>query len=708
MLRPWLSVALATLLATSAGAQDLSGYSGFIRDEYVTYSTYPLELPVDQGKLKGRSTDSESTVQEVRFANGKATGSIRSRSASEGYSHLHLPEFVCLDRTRSDYTRFRGEQKLSRGSASGPAVCKASVEEKGVGMHCDVRLDDKETEVVTRHGGQQSSCEEWPSGSSGYTDTTHKPMEGFSSGFWMELPEGPLPSVLSGSQREDREPGTRTLSWMLVREGEYELVLEPEPDYATSWRPKAGATERERGNTLVIKATLKRKDGKALDLYAEEILFRLAQRSHEPGVMMNHPAPSAQSSPALPDLMFEPELNEPLDLEVRGTNGAEAVTRAGASYETVYVYVSSFDWGAHGTLTAEARLPSGERVAGRLAQSPGSYELHIPRRPSGDDPIAAGWRTAGEGRAGDALSDADGKPTGDGYPGDGLSLYEEYRGFSVNGKRVEGDPVRKELFLRNKVGGRALEGIANFAQRSGMRVHPELSDAEMDEGRVVNFNSTGQFQRVRQHAVILEMSAVRTDAIAVGGPGTPKSIQAIEFPLDLIIVSSFPKGYFTSTVGHELGHAVNIYHHGDTDPGKKRYRVVEGVVYESDASDESLTPDGKKAVTLLHEDGRPFDLAKVHVRKVPDVGVRQGQHSGQEHCMMRYDVARFHVRDDPAVLYFNSPPEVVGTTLCTRPEGSGVNTAGRLPAPRYGDAAKNRGTCAAQLCVNDAHGHSER
>ena len=83
-------------------------------------------------------------------------------------------------------------------------------------------------------------------------------------------------------------------------------------------RPSArrpGFDEQHRGNALVVKATLRRVDGKPLDLFMKQVTFRLSQRSHEPGVSMNFPSEEERASPPLPDLSFEEDLNAPLDLE---------------------------------------------------------------------------------------------------------------------------------------------------------------------------------------------------------------------------------------------------------------------------------------------------------------------------------------------------------------------------------------------------------
>jgi len=41
------------------------------------------------------------------------------------------------------------------------------------------------------------------------------------------------------------------------------------------------------------------------------------------------------------------------------------------------------------------------------------------------------------------VTDNESDPVADGHPGDGFSLYEEYRGFIIGGQHVEVDPKKK-------------------------------------------------------------------------------------------------------------------------------------------------------------------------------------------------------------------------------------------------------------------------
>jgi hypothetical protein len=86
------------------------------------------------------------------------------------------------------------------------------------------------------------------------------------------------------------------------------------------------------------------------------------------------------------------------------------------------------------------------------------------------------------------------------------------------------------------------------------------------------------------------------------------------------------------------------------------------------------------------------------------MGRDQGQHSGFENCIMRYDDSRtFEYRDREGFRFwqFNEP---LGKGLCTTGVGSGVNDENRKDEhkqARYGPALSGRGDCLHQIHVTD-------
>ncbi len=115
--------------------------------------------------------------------------------------------------------------------------------------------------------------------------------------------------------------------------------------------------------------------------------------------------------------------------------------------------------------------------------------------------VADAWKQQ-EGASGLAdESDDDAEPQGDPtVRGDGLTVYEEYRGFFENGEHFRSKPKEKELFVRDKIGGRTKRGIQVFVSATGLHVHHKLRDEELGEDRLINRNF-GYAHQTNQHGV---------------------------------------------------------------------------------------------------------------------------------------------------------------------------------------------------------------
>jgi hypothetical protein len=241
-----------------------------------------------------------------------------------------------------------------------------------------------------------------------------------------------------GSENEEE-------TWIFIRSGGVEdLELEVEAVGYDNWIPKGGKDETSAGNQITISAKLKTKDGKPLREKAKIIKFELSQVSQEPGVCLNWP-PKA-SAPGhvkdLKDLQFDDKKNS--KLEIKGPRKQTAETPDG-EYAEAEAVISCYDYGAWGTIKVVAEMANGTPVVGYLKGHPNQKEILLPKRKA-TSKIADAWKALPENDA-VALADDDdneNSPEGDKHRGDGLTLYEEYRGFLVNGKHVCGNPHLKE------------------------------------------------------------------------------------------------------------------------------------------------------------------------------------------------------------------------------------------------------------------------
>jgi len=279
--------------------------------------------------------------------------------------------------------------------------------------------------------------------------------------------------------------------------------------------------------------------------------------------------------------------------------------------------------------------------------------------------------------------------------------------------------------------------------------------------RVININHAAGAHEVDQHAVILTpcvrsifQEANRQVAVAAGAgvhgrPGLTEvvCVQRRDEPGEanpsnshygvISAVDTFLQ--YDVTVAHELLHSVGVDHHGDGDSQEVFYVYVPGTPENS--TDTTIVMKNGQPVHLLTETGvdvyagsnskvaayfatfcrivssLPFLFPSSYVGvcnalHTPGgapisayVGNPHHEFSGNDQCAMRYWFGMFYPSISNSTNYYITPAgsESVGFNLCDSPVGTGVNLAGRLPQPRYFDAAPGRGGCKFWVCVNDSN-----
>lgn len=447
----------------------------------------------------------------------------------------------------------------------------------------------QEYTVTNVYSGKDSEVDTWKSNKvmSGIFDGVFEGKPGTVSGqFFYE------DKVAGKSTRGVRKEG-RIHFWPELDDVAVEITIE---DY-DRWRPLGSIQNPAKpGNSLKARATLVPKGPRNRPLPdIDRFRFLLIDVSREPGVCLNWPL---QAKDKDYDLRFAKHptgtlSNSDLTLEVKDA------TRDDKNQPYAETSVDSFDFGGR----AICVLADGREVEGALV---GTND--IPRLPKMNGPgwIADNWKTE---RKVSALADDDDNEAVSGqiYTGDGYTLYEEYRGWAEAGRHVEGDPLKKDLFVRNKIGADAIGGFRLFERVSKVRVFHKLRPSEMVElamvyveadanakgERIMNLNHRDAPHRVDQHAIIIEnrsgfrSSGGRTDGVFNNDRRNlafrPGKVRAVGMEVRTVSDGIFSLERSTSNynlsaadaaraydrgVAHELLHAVGVDHHGEgEDPG---------------------------------------------------------------------------------------------------------------------------------------------
>ncbi|HUE71781.1 MAG TPA: hypothetical protein VMP01_12920 [Pirellulaceae bacterium] len=258
-----------------------------------------------------------------------------------------------------------------------------------------------------------------------------------------------------------------------------------------------------------------------------------------------------------------------------------------ATSDPVQFEVSCLDFGAYGRLIAEADFGYGwVRAVVRQTGEPVAYLPYASNIDEAERHMAQAAKTyGGEPKFANLLPepDADKEPRGNGIDGDGLSNFEEYRGFVVrNGNQqlhVRLDPDKKDLFVfMSKSDGQKLGGyLPDFEKASRLKVHrvgnDPLTNYVNADDRVINFNSEQRHSKP-QTALHLKTGRLRFGLVGRTFPddgfGPPVNVTAVQ--VDVVqchFIEAMNQPYSPnttrSTTIHELGHAVGMRHHGNTN-----------------------------------------------------------------------------------------------------------------------------------------------
>ena len=584
----------------------------------------------------------------------------------------------------------------------------------------ELRLNAADNDYVFNWGSDLKEHRRNTMSIAGTTDTTEEDEDGHLAGGRDRMPlpvQGVLLNreVTAASQGQHAfnvhfTPDKWQFSYMIEPKGADQLRLEVAAAAYKTWRPQAEPGPQP-GPAIELTASLRNQHGALANAAVLKYEWRLIDTSREPGIACNWPRGASDRDF---DLKFEAGPHQQYADSTRQmliglTQGPQETAR-----------ILPYDWGGWTILQVTAYLHDGRKVTGRLKESglPEEEQIRLPWRDAGMFTAKAWVQSQGVDAAGDFSDDED-EPKGDNHQGDGLTLYEEYRGFYEAGRHVEGNPKKKDYFAMVEPSAKSMAsgGLALFRRLSNLEVHDRLRPDELSAARVINANHADAPHRVDQHGVILKIDpSMQGFAQAKSiysqdskkGPNTPAGISYIGLPMTIsnehyTSDSAIP---FTSvTVAHELFHTVNVWHHGDGDRVVEWSRGSDGVLYERDAEGDSkhcVASGPRHAIRVHLENGQDVtDDPQLHLG-CRTLGVDHGQHSGFENCLMRYDLARAYIAKSDHNLRYAIKKEHTGTSLCTSGNGVSTNASGHQPQSRFGSAKANRGNCAGQILVNDA------
>ncbi len=386
------------------------------------------------------------------------------------------------------------------------------------------------------------------------------------------------------------------------------------------------------------------------------------------------------------------------------------VVETRAPEKEVALEVESLDFGAWGRVKVEGKF--GDRWIPLEIEGSDKEYTTIPRDERGDreNQVWDRWeeRMAVEAGA-DGSEDLDVVPGSD-YAGDGLSLYEEYRGFFVFGEHLRTDPERKTVLIHVQRGS----GLYDFAKAVAGPTDLEVQVIRAEEfrginRRVVNPNR-GLHTLTDQHGLYLKNEHLEEGTKGIAEPfgcigESPGCWEVVKVDRSKFLQCPNPQwdacGFqqrcrerrqvdqrdLQETVTHEILHALGAQHHGDNDPRKTALCLDVDVVDDCGVSNYYPPP--------CDDSGDAIQAYVAHPG---------GEHAGDQRCVMAYDSADvFKVRSPGGLVWATKPGsrflreyEHAPTYLqiCTQATGTLFNQGDGV-----GDAI--RGRCRNQIRVSD-------
>jgi len=179
----------------------------------------------------------------------------------------------------------------------------------------------------------------------------------------------------------------------------------------------------------------------------------------------------------------------------------------------------------------------------------------------------------------DPKEDEDDDPHSDNYKGDGLSRYDEYRGFFTQEGYIRTNPNHKDVFVYDP----DKLGIGYFSLTN---LHIILNPIPNDDRRVTEYDTTAhiynQFYITLRKAPYHSLWIYNPEGVQVYICGrTNTALGAGEAPICDIDDQLSKERYYgekglSYILAHELGHAVSLFEHYSPWSGREEYYAMGG------------------------------------------------------------------------------------------------------------------------------------
>jgi hypothetical protein len=371
----------------------------------------------------------------------------------------------------------------------------------------------------------------------------------------------------SGSHSDLLSSADFTANYTVTRKGEQvEAVILLPKDYAP-WMPTAGPDQTTPGtNPVVVMAELRLKGASGTPpVTRAKFRFELVDTSKEPGICMNAPS--------------KDEATSDFDLQFAKSKGIEP-TNQKQRYETDSFTTSSsalvlcYDFGAAAKVKVTAITESGDEIPAHLDGKPDVPWLTLPLDDN-DNRLADSWEKSEEvwGKASAPNWDEADEPDDHETKGDGISLYEKYRGFKFGGEHERLMARKKYVFIYDPdtLVHLNLGSVMSFELASKLRVRFVEGDEWTGPGtvgankRIVNFNTSGFGHAVDQHGLHVRLVNSPTPTIAKDFQDMWKAKYGNELNNDISTYYGF--AYHDVTGGEwpespRTAFAIELYSHG--------------------------------------------------------------------------------------------------------------------------------------------------